>query len=90
MAALVLFVAAAFFGYLAVDAHRMGQPSHETPYEIEAKARGEAVDGVSLTEQQKRRAWYLQYEIGRVSDVVWLWSILAASCLVAALFEVSG
>jgi hypothetical protein len=82
---LSLLVAAAVFGYLAVDAWRMGRPlQHDAPYAIEAKERGESVVGVPVREQLWRKAWHRRYGLGKPSQVVWVWAILAIGCLLAA------
>jgi hypothetical protein len=84
---MVLVLAAAVFGFLAMDAWRMGRPPHKAPYEIQAKERGESVAGVPVSEQLRRESWHQRYGVGATGGVVWLWSILAAGCLVGALFR---
>jgi hypothetical protein len=81
----LLLIAAFCFSYLAVDAHSMGRSSRNQPYEIEATARGEKLDGVPLAEQRKRQAWSRGYGVGDPSGVLWVWIILAIGCFAAAL-----
>lgn len=52
---ILLLLLAAVFGCLAFDAYSMGTPARHAPYEIEARARGENLDGVSLAEQRNAR-----------------------------------
>lgn len=87
---MLLLLAAAVFGFLAVDAWRMSAPSHTAPYEVEAKERSESVAGVPVAEQLRRQSWSRRYGLGALGDVVWLWSILAGGCLVAAIFREFG
>lgn len=82
---ILLLVLAAFFGYLAVDAFSMGKPARNVPYEIEANARRENLDGISLAEQRERQAWQRSYGIGKPSDIVWLWAVLAGTSFASAL-----
>ena len=82
---ILLLVLAAFFGYLAVDAFSMGKPARNVPYEIEANARRENLDGISLAEQRERQAWQRSYGIGKPSDIVWLWTVLAGTSFASAL-----
>lgn len=81
---ILLLLLAAIFGYLALDAYSLGKPVRGVPYEIEAKARGESLDGVSLIEQRKRQAWHRSYGVGRPADVVWIWAILSGACFALA------
>lgn len=87
---LLLLLAASVFGLLAIDAWRMGSPSHNAPYEVEAKERGESVAGVPLSEQLRRQSWHRRYGLGAPGGIVWLWSMLAGGSVVAALFREFG
>jgi hypothetical protein len=87
---LLLLLAAAVFGLLAVDAWRIGRPPHDAPYQVEAKERGESVAGVPVSEQLRRQAWHRRFGLGAPGEIVWLWSILAGGCLAAALFREFG
>lgn len=87
---LLLLLMAAVFGLLAIDAWRMGRPSHHAPYEVEAKERSESVAGVPLSEQSRRHSWHRRYGVGDAVGIMLLWSILAGGCVVAALFREYG
>lgn len=89
--ALILFLAAFAFGYLAVDAIKLGRAAHgEVPYSVGAKARGENLAGVSLAEQRSRQAWHQRYGIGQAGGIAWVWLALAIGCLAAALMATIG
>ncbi|HVR54974.1 MAG TPA: hypothetical protein VMS38_34965 [Pseudorhodoferax sp.] len=81
---ILLLLLAAIFGYLAIDAYSLGKPARGVPYEVEAKARGENLDGVSLIEQRERQAWHRSYGIGKPADVVWIWATLCGACFALA------
>lgn len=82
-----LYFLAALFAYLALDAWRLATRADETPYAIEAKLRGEGVDGVPLQEQARRKAWHRRYGVGDGNHVGWLWLILAIAALAGAFLE---
>ena len=84
----ILLLLAAVFGYLAIDAHRIGKPPYDATYEIKTSSRNEHLGGVSLAEQQQRKDWQRSHGIGKLSDIVWLWSILSGAFLLAALVAI--
>jgi hypothetical protein len=87
---LLLLLAAAVFGFLAIDAQRMSRQPHNAPYEVEARERGESVAGVAVSEQLRRQWWHRQHGLGSPGEIVWLWLVLAGGCFVAALFREFG
>jgi hypothetical protein len=89
MSAWPFFLAACVFAYLAYDARKLAVPSQTVPYQIEAKGRGESVDGVPLQEQAVRKRWHSFRGVGEGSHATWLWAILALACLFGAVLDLT-
>ena len=77
----IMLTAAAIFGYLAYDAARLSMPAKDVPYSLTAKAWGEDVAHVPLSEQEKRKKYNAVRGLGDLSQSVWLFGILCAGCL---------
>lgn len=78
------------FAFLAYDAWRLSAPPREVPYEVTARPLGLEVDGVPLSELEKRKEWSLRHGFGDLSASYLLWAILAAGSFVAALWRALG
>ncbi len=79
----LLLILTAVFAALAVDAYSLSTPSQSTPYSVTAKALGQDVSHVPLSEQRKRKAWNERFGLGDPSQSVWLFTILAFGSAVA-------
>lgn len=79
---LLLFLTAVFAA-LAVDAYSLAAPSESVPFSVTAKALGQDVSHVPLSEQEKRKAWNQRYGLGNLNQSVWLFAILALGSGVA-------
>lgn len=80
----LLLAAALFFLWLAYDAWKMAAPAKDIPFSVTAKALGQSVDGVPMLEQERRRVWNSRYGLGDLSQIVWLWGILALMCVLGS------
>ena len=80
----LLLSAALVFAWLAYDAWRIAIPTAGVPYSVTANGLGQRVDGVPLQEQERRKDWSSRYGLGDLSQIVWLWAILALVCAVGS------
>lgn len=82
----LLLFAALVFACLAMDAHNLGQLSRDLSYEPDARAR----EGASMADSYDRRTWALRAGIGMPNNLFYLWLVLAAGCVIAALLNAFG
>jgi len=83
----LLLILTAVFAALAFDAYCLATPSESTPFSITAKALGQDLAHVPLSEQQKRKAWNQRFGLGDPNQSAWLFAILAVGCAVAAVLS---
>ncbi|MBT2325873.1 hypothetical protein J7E62_26430 [Variovorax paradoxus] len=83
---LMLF-ASGVFAFLAYDAGRLSSSARDVPYALTAKGLGQDVAHVSLAEQEKRKQYNARFGLGDLSQSVWLFGILSATCLAVATYS---
>ena len=84
MSSWIFLTAALAFAWLAYDAWKVATPAADVPYSLTAKGLGQDVSGVPLQEQIVRKEWNARYGMGDLSQMVWLWAILALACAIGA------
>lgn len=82
----LLLFAALVFACLAMDAHNLGQLSRDLSHEPESKAR----ESASMAGSYDRWTWVLRAGIGMPNNLFYLWLVLAAGCVIAAVLSAFG
>lgn len=78
-------IAAALFAYLAYDAARLSTPADSVPYSQTAKALGQDVAHVPLSEQHQFKRWNATFGLGDLASTVWLFGVLSVGAFAGAM-----
>ncbi|WP_457422123.1 hypothetical protein [Roseateles sp. P5_E7] len=82
-----LLILAALFGFLAYDARRLSVDPRDLPYEALSGETTESVAGISRAELDERKGWLVRHGERDYRGAHLLWIILAAVCLVGAVWQ---